>query len=41
MISLESIYFGDMDEENGQLKLFEPFKEDDFFRIEFTYYLGE
>lgn len=41
MISLESIYFRDMDEENGQLKLFEPFKEDDFFRIEFTYYLGE
>ena len=41
MISLESIYFGDTDKENGQLKLFESFKEDNFFRIEFTYYLGE
>ena len=41
MISLEAMYFDDTNEDNGEIKLFEPFKEDDFIRIEFIYYFGE
>ena len=41
MISIESVYFDDSDEENGEKKLLESFKDDDFLRVEFTYYFGE
>ena len=33
------VYFEDTDEDNNEPKLFEAFREDDFFKIEFTYYL--
>ena len=36
---LEGIYFDDTDEDNGQKKLFQAFKDDDFLRAEFIYYL--
>jgi len=39
MLSLEGIYFDDTDEDNGQKKLFQAFKDDDFLRAEFIYYL--
>ena len=39
LLSLEGVYFGDTDEDNGQKKLFQAFKEDDFLRAEFIYYL--
>ena len=40
-ISLEGMYFDDTNEDNGQRKLFKPFKEDDFLRFEFFYYFGD
>ena len=39
LLSLEGIYFDDTEEDNGQKKLFQAFKEDDFLRAEFIYYL--
>ena len=39
LLSLEGVYFDDTDEDNGQKKLFQAFKEDDFLRAEFIYYL--
>ena len=39
MLSLEGIYFDDTEEDNGQKKLFQAFKDDDFLRAEFIYYL--
>ena len=39
MLSLEGIYFDDTDEDNGQKKIFQAFKDDDFLRAEFIYYL--
>ena len=39
MLSLEGIYFDDTDEDNGKKKLFQAFKDDDFLRAEFIYYL--
>ena len=39
LLSLEGIYFDDTEEDNGQKKLFQAFKEDDFLRVEFIYYL--
>ena len=39
LIALEGVYFEDTDEDNNEPKLFEAFREDDFFKIEFTYYL--
>jgi hypothetical protein len=39
LISLEGFYFDDTDIDNGQPKLFEAFKDDDFLKLEFTYYL--
>ena len=39
LLSLEGVYFGDTDEDNGQKKLFQAFKQDDFLRAEFIYYL--
>ncbi len=41
MISIEAMYFEDTNEDNGEIKLFEYFKEDDFLRVEFIYYFGE
>ena len=41
MISIEAMYFDDTNEDNGEIKLFEYFKEDDFLRVEFIYYFGE
>ena len=40
-ISLEGMYFDDTNEDNNETKLFQAFKEDDFLRLEFTYYFGE
>tara|TARA_S200000501_G_scaffold252365_1_gene236521 strand:+ start:3471 stop:4628 length:1158 start_codon:yes stop_codon:yes gene_type:complete len=39
MLSIEGVYFDDTDEDNGQKKLFQAFKQDDFLRAEFIYYL--
>tara|TARA_B100000579_G_scaffold106454_1_gene84774 strand:+ start:815 stop:1972 length:1158 start_codon:yes stop_codon:yes gene_type:complete len=39
LLSLEGVYFDDTEEDNGQKKLFQAFKEDDFLRAEFIYYL--
>ena len=39
LLSLEGVYFDDTDEDNGQQKLFQAFREDDFLRAEFIYYL--
>ena len=39
LIALEGVYFEDTDEDNNEPKLFDAFREDDFFKIEFTYYL--
>ena len=40
-ISLEGMYFDDTNEDNNETKIFQAFKEDDFLRLEFTYYFGE
>lgn len=39
LLLLEGVYFDDTDEDNGQQKLFQAFREDDFLRAEFIYYL--
>ena len=41
LVSIEGIYFDDINEDNGERKIFQSFKEDDFLRIEFIYYFGE
>ena len=40
-MSIEGVNFDDINEDNGERKIFQSFKEDDFLRIEFIYYFGE
>ena len=40
-LSIEGFYFDDTNEDNEEFKLFQSYKEDDFLRFEFKYYLGE
>ena len=41
LVSVEGMYFDDINEDNNEKKLFSPFKEDDFLRMEFIYYFGD
>jgi hypothetical protein len=41
LVSIEGVYFDDINKDNGERKIFQSFKEDDFLRIEFIYYFGE
>ena len=41
LVSVEGMYFDDINEDNNETKLFSPFKEDDFLRMEFIYYFGD
>tara|TARA_Y100000591_G_C21325791_1_gene447734 strand:- start:75 stop:551 length:477 start_codon:yes stop_codon:yes gene_type:complete len=39
LLSIEGFYFDDRDIENNEPKLFETLIDDDFLKLEFTYYL--
>ena len=41
LVSVEGMYFDDINEDNNEKKLLSPFKEDDFLRMEFIYYFGD
>ena len=40
-LSIEGFYFDDTNEDNEEFKLFQSYKEDDFLRFEFIYYIGD
>ena len=39
LLSIEGFYFDDRDRDNNEPKLFETLLDDDFLKLEFTYYL--